>query len=67
METKSDVNAPNGTATVGATAGTTVGTTVGVTVGPTNVASSSRPTAAHAMAPAEKPGKFSGINFKGWQ
>ncbi|XP_060195171.1 uncharacterized protein LOC132624404 [Lycium barbarum] len=57
METESDVNAPNGTAIVGATAGTTVG----VTVGPTNVASPSRPTAAHAMAPAEKPGKFSGM------
>ncbi|XP_060182160.1 uncharacterized protein LOC132611810 [Lycium barbarum] len=63
METERDVNAPNGTATVGAT----VGTTIGGTVGPTNVASSSHPTIAHAMAPTEKPGKFSSINFKGWQ
>nr|XP_016458323.1 PREDICTED: uncharacterized protein LOC107782004 [Nicotiana tabacum] len=30
-------------------------------------ASSSRSTPAHAMAPAEKPGKFSGIDFKRWQ
>ncbi|XP_060190446.1 uncharacterized protein LOC132619613 [Lycium barbarum] len=59
MKTENDVNAPNGTAIVGATIGTTVGAT--------NVASSSRPNAAHAMVPTEKPGKFSGINFKGWQ
>ncbi|XP_070003221.1 uncharacterized protein [Nicotiana sylvestris] len=31
------------------------------------VASSSRSTPAHAMAPAEKPGKFFGIDFKRWQ
>nr|XP_016481918.1 PREDICTED: uncharacterized protein LOC107802856 [Nicotiana tabacum] len=30
-------------------------------------ASSSRSTPTHAMAPAEKPGKFSGIDFKRWQ
>uniref|UniRef100_A0A1S4CMI8 Retrovirus-related Pol polyprotein from transposon TNT 1-94 n=1 Tax=Nicotiana tabacum TaxID=4097 RepID=A0A1S4CMI8_TOBAC len=30
-------------------------------------ASSSRYTPAHAMAPTEKPGKFSGIDFKRWQ
>nr|XP_009757040.1 PREDICTED: uncharacterized protein LOC104209965 [Nicotiana sylvestris] len=30
-------------------------------------ASSSRSTPAHAMAPAEKPGKFFGIDFKRWQ
>uniref|UniRef100_A0A1S4CHW9 Retrovirus-related Pol polyprotein from transposon TNT 1-94 n=2 Tax=Nicotiana TaxID=4085 RepID=A0A1S4CHW9_TOBAC len=33
----------------------------------TVAAVTSRSTPAHAMAPAEKPGKFSGIDFKRWQ
>ncbi|PHT45881.1 hypothetical protein CQW23_15039 [Capsicum baccatum] len=36
-------------------------------VGATNIATSSRTTAPPSMAPAEKPGKFSGIDFKRWQ
>ncbi|OIT31697.1 serine carboxypeptidase-like 40 [Nicotiana attenuata] len=53
-------NMTNENQTNGSVAGT------GATV--TSVAaSSSRSTPAHAMAPAEKPGKFSGIDFKRWQ
>ncbi|PHT57724.1 hypothetical protein CQW23_00087 [Capsicum baccatum] len=36
-------------------------------MGATNIATSSRTTAPPSMAPAEKPGKFSGIDFKRWQ
>ncbi|PHT41685.1 hypothetical protein CQW23_20539 [Capsicum baccatum] len=36
-------------------------------MGATNIATSSRTNAPPTMAPAEKPGKFSGIDFKRWQ
>ncbi|PHT58438.1 hypothetical protein CQW23_00801 [Capsicum baccatum] len=36
-------------------------------VGATNIATSTRTNALPTMAPAEKPGKFSGIDLKGWQ
>ncbi|XP_060170498.1 uncharacterized protein LOC132601435 [Lycium barbarum] len=51
MEIEKDVNVSTGTETVAAM----------------TVASSSRSTTAYVMRPVEKPGKFSGINFKGWQ
>ncbi|KAM3239187.1 hypothetical protein P3L10_014221 [Capsicum annuum] len=36
-------------------------------VGANNIATSRRTNAPPTMAPAEKPGKFSGIDFKRWQ
>ncbi|PHU09201.1 hypothetical protein BC332_21061 [Capsicum chinense] len=39
---------------------------VATTVGANNIASSSRTNAPPTMAPAEKPKKFSGIDFKWW-
>ncbi|XP_070027661.1 uncharacterized protein [Nicotiana sylvestris] len=46
------------------TNGSVAGTVATVT---SDAASSSRSTPAHAMAPAEKSGKFSGVDFKRWQ
>ena len=40
---------------------------VATSVGATNIATSSRTNAPLTMAPAEKPKKFAGIDFKRWQ
>ncbi|KAF3654112.1 putative glucan endo-1,3-beta-glucosidase A-like [Capsicum annuum] len=40
---------------------------VATTVGATSIASTSRANAPQPMAPAEKPEKFAGIDFKRWQ